>query len=149
MSENNNHIVNLIQYHKTRMDILANYSKIVWNRFNWFTTLELALFSILITKYNEFLKDELYLQIIFFVLGSILTFFWLFLSIEDYMSMQRHKKRGEIIEKKIHKECFLENDFEKVIYSDKLLSQTKILYIFPLIFLILWLTILIFFLFFI
>ena len=106
MSENNNHIVNLIQYHKTRMDILANYSKIVWNRFNWFTTLELALFSILITKYNEFLKDELYLQIIFFVLGSILTFFWLFLSIEDYMSMQRHKKRGEIIEKKYIKSVF-------------------------------------------
>ena len=80
-------------YH-TRMYIQAEYSKLIWKRFNWFLGIEAGLIGLYFTKAALTNQLIVYAPII----GICISFLWLFMGQEDQKSAQNHKRKGKKIE---------------------------------------------------
>ena len=80
-------------YH-TRMYVQAEYSKLIWKRFNWFLAIEAGLIGLYFTKSVLTHQLMMYAPII----GMSIAILWLIMGQEDQKSAQKHKRKGRQIE---------------------------------------------------
>ena len=130
----------LLEALKIRTDSLVAYSNRVWLIFSWFVTFNFALLGFVFSKEDNS-SAEMVLSSI--SIGIIVNFLWLLLGINDYISMKKHKLIKERIEKRVFRSHSLRRIL--IINTPKNLkfSQTKLLYISPILFLIIFILLLI------
>jgi len=125
-------LVGLNSYYQTTMNMLSRYLQIVWNRFNWFSTLNIALFSFYFTKTEVLVHNTIPIIAIF------LTAVWFFIAIMDYATINRLKEKNKNINNEIMKFLKIETMGNKSYLLTKL-KQNMLLYLIPLIILSVWL----------
>ncbi|WP_143169336.1 RipA family octameric membrane protein [Vibrio quintilis] len=122
----------LVHYYEVRMVALSEYSDRVWNRFNWFMTVEVAAFGFFFSQAGKIASQSL-LQNGIPLVGIIVALLWGLLGAEDYVSMRKHGKITTDVEQKV-KEQFerigLTFDVE-VRKSFVNFRQTWLLFLFP------------------
>ena len=132
----------LTQYYRIRMSALSKYSNIVWNRFNWFLTLSVAIFGL---YFNKIEQSSYYLfKYGIPTIGIVLSILWFLMGIEDYFTLQSHKKKVSKINKYI-KDSFAEGNIDIGIEKRNFFinfSQSILLYVYPLISILSWVLIL-------
>lgn len=134
MDNNENNLDELIHYYGVKMNGLSSYSSIVWNRFNWILTLELAAFGLFLTKEKASISDSISIDE-FCVVGIVITTLWIVMGLLDYRSLDRHKESTKYLEKKVRmklKEPVHDND------GHSLFRQTWILFLFPMMVILIW-----------
>lgn len=129
---NNKLIESILYYYEVKMQGLGSYSNIVWSRFNWFLTLELALLGFLFTQAANFPSYNM-LKIVIWFAGVLVSIFWLTLGRLDYSSLERHSERGRelnniIVDSLPSLPPTLKS---KNIHDKSHFRQTKILFILP------------------
>lgn len=130
---NENQVSFLLEALKIRTDSLVAYSNRVWLMFSWFVTFNLAVIGFVFSKdYNS--SSQVFTSSI--SLGIIVNFLWVLIGVNDYISMKKHKLIKERIEKRIFRSYSLRRIL--IINTPKwaLFSQTKLLYLSPILFLI-------------
>jgi len=134
----------LISYYEIRMAALSEYSDRVWNRFNWFLTLELSTFGFFLSQLEKAASQPLLgygIPIIAIIVSSI----WALMGAEDYISMKKHGKIVTKLEEYV-KDIFLQQGFNfEVSIQRSFLNfrQTSLLFLFPIFLEFLWLAIII------
>ncbi|ETR67061.1 MAG: hypothetical protein OMM_12003 [Candidatus Magnetoglobus multicellularis str. Araruama] len=121
-----------VHYYEVRMNALSEYSDRVWNRFNWFLTLQLAIFGFYFTQIDKLSLQPLIAKGIPIV-GITISVLWCLMGAEDYVSMRKHGKRTLEVENKV-KEAFLQEkyDFEVSVRRSFIrFRQTWLLFLFP------------------
>jgi hypothetical protein len=113
----------LTSYYHTKMYILAEYSKLIWKRFNWFLAIEVGLLSLYFTK-----KSDISLITYIPYLGIFFAILWGLMGFQDQSTVQKHKKKGKRIEN-IIKYNFLNNKNIKSETFSEIKSQTNLLWI--------------------
>ena len=87
----------LIHYYETRMNAFSAYSNLVWNRFNWFITLQVIIFGFLFTQQTSVNKSEI-VEIGIPIVSIVISILWLVMGVEDYISLKRHGRKTTTIE---------------------------------------------------
>ncbi len=139
----------LNSYYRTQMSIMSKYLQIVWNRFNWFTTLNIGLISFYATQ-----DDREIIHSILPKIGIALAMAWLIVGLMDYVTVKKLNMKGKVIKDKIKKELALDSNeiiikeksiIEVIVdYIDSKVSQHFILYLLPSIILLAWLALYLF-----
>ncbi|MCK5720581.1 MAG: hypothetical protein KAH84_11645 [Thiomargarita sp.] len=132
MEQEQNALAELVHYYEVRILALTEYSGLIWNRFNWFLTLQLVIFGFLFTRLETLPAN--YASIVP-IMGIVITLLWSLIGYEDYNSMKRHGKVATDIDEKI-KKLFAEQgiDFDiELKKSATRFRQTWILFVFPII----------------
>ena len=133
----------LIHYYEVRMTALSEYSDRVWNRFNWFLTLQLAILGFFFTQIDKLVSHPFVAKGVP-VVGVVVAVLWALMGAEDYFSMRKHGKRTTEVELRV-KESFLRKGFDFEIAVRKSFinfGQTWLLFLFPLVVVFLWVGIL-------
>lgn len=121
----------LLEVLKIRTDSLVAYSNRVWLMFSWFVTFNLVLIGFIFSKdYNS--SAQVVTSSI--SLGIIVNFLWIRLGINDYISMKKHKIIKERIEKRVFRSYSLRRILMINTPNNLIFSQTKLLYISPILF---------------
>lgn len=134
-------IENITHYYRIKMSAFSKYLAIVWNRFNWFLTLTIAVFGVYFNKIEQ--TSYFLFQYGIPTIGIVLSFLWLFMGVEDYLSLKRHKAKVSSIDNHL-KDYFHKADidirFEK---NNNYLNftQSTLLFLFPGLAIICWLII--------
>ncbi len=147
-NKKNDNIEGLLHFYEIKMQGMGSYSSIVWSRFNWFVTLELALLGFLITKSGN-LPEYDTLKLVILVAGVIVSAFWLILGILDYRSLGRHSESIRTLSFKIEKilgliDSTTSNTTVKkgptslITKMKRFFRQTVLLCVLPLVFIICW-----------
>jgi hypothetical protein len=126
----------LLEVLKIRTDSLVNYSNRVWIVFNWFLTLNIGALGLQYNQFNEVIDSGARLH--YFVIGLVLTSLWLLIGVNDYESMKKHKSIKENIEKELRLKFYLNILNYQKGKSLIQFSQTKALFLAPIIFIIFW-----------
>ncbi len=123
----------LISYYQVKSSAWLGYASIVWNRFNWVLTLQLGMigyyFSV-VPANNLGLFSKFNIPAI----GFIVSLLWLFMGLEDFKSMKKHRSIVKGLESQIETEL----SKPKVpigidSLSKSLFHQTYLLFVFPII----------------
>ncbi len=123
----------LLELLKIRTDSLVSFSNRVWQIFNWFVTINIGILGFLFSKQNTVL-NSLYIYLV----SLLLNILWLYIGINDYLSMKKHKTIKEKIEKYLYHSydigILLEppSENENPIFSRLKFNQTKTLFMVPL-----------------
>jgi len=130
----------LIPFYQTNMYKQAEYSKLIWKRFNWFLAIEVGLISLYFSK-NEAINE---LKLYFPFIELFIALLWFIMGYEDRKSIQKHKINGKKIEKIILNN-FLSFSDHQIIKNPLLqgFSQTSLLWMIPLSMTFVWLYIII------
>ena len=129
----------LISYYQVQSSAWLGYAGIVWNRFNWMLTLQLAMIGFFFTNYSKTSFSVIY-QFHISTVGLIVAILWLFMGIEDFRSMDKHRKRVKNLERKIEKELVdtnIKTNPSKV--GRSIFRQSYLLIVFPTVAVISWL----------
>ncbi|MDM8561255.1 hypothetical protein [Candidatus Parabeggiatoa sp. HSG14] len=131
-------LAELVHYYEVRMMALTGYSTQIWNRFNWFLTLELAIFGFFFTRLGALPPNS---AVIVPIIGVVIAVLWTLIGSEDYISMKRHGQATTGVEKEIRKTFYEQGiDFNNQIKKSFIkFRQTWILFLFPVIVTISWL----------
>jgi hypothetical protein len=133
----------LIHYYEVRLTALTDYSDRVWNRFNWFLTLQLATLGFFFSQFEQ-IAVQPFMAWGVPIVGAIVAGIWSLMGAEDYVSMRNHRKRTNLVEERV-KDQFLRRgvDFTDPVRKRFLrFSQTSLLFLFPLLVAGLWLSVL-------
>ena len=132
----------LLELLKIRTNSLVSYSNRVWQMFNWFVTINIGILGFLFSNQNTVL-NSFYIYLV----GLLLNILWLFIGINDYLSMEKHKRIKGKIENELYNSydlsIFLDpsSQNENPIFLRLKFDQTKTLFIVPLFCIILWILI--------
>lgn len=132
----------LLELLKIRTNSLVSYSYRVWQMFNWFVTINIGIFGFIFSKQNSILNS---LNV--YLVSLLLNILWLYIGINDYLSMKKHKTIKEKIEEELYYSHELGNLFEELsqnenpIFTRWKFNQTKTLFMAPLFCIILWIII--------
>jgi hypothetical protein len=124
------HLVAIV---KMRTDALVSYSNRVWAVFNIFQTLNLTFIVAILTKHITGSNPILY----FGIISLSLSILWFFLGVNDFLSMERHKRIKNSLEEKFFKSLNMEEELDEDVNSQKRIltqfnfNQTKALFIVP------------------
>lgn len=132
----------LIHYYEVRMMALSEYSDRVWNRFNWFMTVEVAIFGFFFSQVDKIVLQSLLHNGIPLV-GITIALLWSLMGAEDYVSMRKHGKRTTEVEWQVM-ERFKDSglSFEvQVRKSFVNFRQTWLLFVFPCLVVVAWMII--------
>lgn len=143
-TENEAALSDLIHYYEVRMTALSEYSDRVWNRFNWFLTLQIAILGFFLSQIEK-IATQPFLAYGVPIVGVVVAGIWALMGAEDYVSMRKHGKRTTTVEERV-KDKFLRQgfDFEVSVRKSFLhFRQTSLLFLFPLFVAILWLAVLV------
>ena len=125
-------LAELVHYYEVRMLALTEYSSQIWNRFNWFLTLEVAIFGFFFTHLETLPAN---LSSIIPIIGVVIAGLWTFIGFEDRKSMKRHSEIVNEVDLEIRKffaECSI--NFEPKVKKHPIrFRQMWVLVIFPLI----------------
>ncbi len=130
-------VAELVHYYEMRMIALTNYSTQIWNRFNWFLTLELAIFGFFFTQFGALPPNS---AIIVPIIGIVIAVLWTLIGSEDYLSVKRRRQATAGVDQKIRK-IFSEQGIEFETQTKKSFTnfrQTWILFLFPMIVAVSW-----------
>jgi hypothetical protein len=132
----------LIHYYEVRMMALSEYSDRVWNRFNWFMTVEVASFGFFFTQVEKISSQSL-LQNGIPTVGIAIAVLWSLMGAEDYISLRKHGKRTTEVERQVEEKfkksgLDLEVDVRKSFINFR---QTWLLFFFPCLVVIAWVVI--------
>lgn len=125
LDKEKNDLNKILYYYEIKMNGFGSFSTVVWSRFNWFLTIELAVLSVYLKFMTGELKQVAHLE--FFIAGLIVTSLWLILGIEDFMSHRRTKERLNKLEDDISE--LLNKDIENS--PSKFWGQSLMLIITP------------------
>jgi len=141
--ENKAALGDLIHYYEVRMKALSEYSDRVWNRFNWFLTLQLAILGFFLSQIEK-TATQPFLAYGVSIVGVVIAGIWALMGAEDYVSMRKHGKRTVVVEERVKDEFLRQGvDFEVSVRKSFLdFRQTSLLFLFPLFVAILWLFVL-------
>lgn len=138
--ENNKSILaELVHYYEVRMMALSEYSDRVWNRFNWFMTVEVASFGFFFTQ-AEKLSSQLLLQNGIPLVGIAIAILWSLMGVEDYLSLRKHGKRTTEVENQVKGKFKAAGlDFEVEVRKSFInFRQTWLLFLFPCLVVVSW-----------
>jgi hypothetical protein len=116
---------------------LTEYSSRIWNRFNWFLTLELAIFGFFFSHLETLPKN---FSSIVPIIGIVVAILWFLIGFEDRKSMKRHSEMVKEVDIKI-REIFTEKNINfkaKIKKPPVRFRQMWVLFLFPLIIAISW-----------
>jgi len=133
-------IDSLLHYYEVRMYALSEYSERVWIRFNWFLTLQLAVFGLYSNRLEKITSQAIMASGLP-IIGIALALLWFLLGAEDYVSAKKHGARTNEVEKKV-KEFFFNQgiDFDVSVRTTFVgFRQTWLLFAFPVFIVIAWL----------
>ncbi len=121
-------IPELVHYYEVRMLALTEYSSQIWNRFNWFLTLEVAIFGFFFTHLETLPTN---LSPIIPIIGVVIAVLWTFIGFEDRESMKRHSKIVNELDVEIRK-IFIKQDinFAPKVKKNFFLDSDKLGYCF-------------------
>lgn len=125
-------LTELVHYYEVRMLALTEYSSRIWNRFNWFLTLELAIFGFFFSHLETLPKN--FISIVP-TIGIVIALLWFLIGFEDRKSMKRHGEVVNEIDIEINK-IFTEQDVSFDLKYKKhpiRFRQMWVLFVFPLI----------------
>ncbi|MDM8565364.1 hypothetical protein QUF74_06895 [Candidatus Halobeggiatoa sp. HSG11] len=125
-------LAELVHYYEVRMLALTEYSSRIWNRFNWFLTLELAIFGFFFTHLETLSKN--FISIVP-IIGIVIAALWFLIGFEDHKSMKRHSETVNELDLEIRK-FFAEHgiNFELKVKKHPIrFRQIWVLFMFPLI----------------
>ena len=94
--DNQSSLSDLIHYYEVRLTALTDYSDRVWNRFNWFLTLQLATLGFFFSQFEQIAVQPLMAWGVPIV-GAIVAGIWSLMGAEDYASMRNHGKRTKAL----------------------------------------------------
>ena len=137
---NSESISDVVHYYEVRMSALSDYSNGVWNRFNWFLTLQLAIFGFYFSQSNKIGEISLFESGVPIV-GVIVAILWLIMGAEDFISMNKHGKKTTKVEDRVL-ELLSEQNIKfnfKVKKSVIRFRQTWLLFLFPALLIASWL----------
>jgi hypothetical protein len=123
----------LISYYQVRSSAWLGYAGIVWNRFNWLLTLQLGIIGYYFTVVSTnnlgvFSKYNIP------TIGLIISLLWLFMGVEDFKSMKKHRSLVKELESKIESELLiLKEPIGTDDFSKRQFHQTYLLFIFPIV----------------
>ena len=120
------------------MTALSEYSNHIWNRFNWFMTIEVAAFGLVFSKFEDLNNTNL--QIIG-VPCILMASVWFLMGLEDSRSMRKHTHKAKEVERLVREE-FAKGDLEfrfPEISKVSRFRQTWLLFILPLLVFLAWL----------
>lgn len=142
-TDNSNSVLaELVHYYEVRMMALSEYSDRVWNRFNWFMTVEVAAFGFFFSQ-AEKLSSQSLLQIGIPLVGIAIALLWALMGAEDYISLRKHGKRTNEVEQRV-KEQFksIALTFDVDVRTSFInFRQTWLLFLFPCLVVVSWLVI--------
>ncbi len=125
-------LAELVHYYEVRMLALTEYSSRIWNRFNWFLTLELAIFGFFFTHLETLPAN---FASIVPIIGMVIAILWFLIGFEDRQSMKRHGETVNELDlevRKIFVECGI--NFELKVKKHPIrFRQMWVLFVFPLI----------------
>jgi hypothetical protein len=145
MSSENQILSDAVNYYSIKMSALSEYSTMIWNRFNWFLTLQVAILGFYFSQLTKIDASSVVL-IGVPVAGLIVAILWAIMGIEDYLSIRRHGKRTKELDKHVRglflnqEICIYQNDQNGRIEF----KQTSLLYYFPMLTMTSWIVIYIF-----
>jgi hypothetical protein len=125
----------LVEIVKMRTDALVSYSSRIWTLFNWFQTLNVGILGVILTN-QVVLNENVFLLAVMSLLLSIL---WFFLGVNDFISMEKHKKIKKSLEEKLFTSLNMREELNEEKNSPKKIltllryNQTKSLFLVPLI----------------
>ena len=122
----------VIHYYEVRMSALSQYSDRVWNRFNWFLTLQLAISGFYFSQLEKLASFSIFKSGIP-IIGFVVAILWLIMGAEDFVSMRKHGKRTTEVENKV-KALFSRQGVDFNAQARKSFinfRQTWLLFIFP------------------
>ncbi len=93
-------LAELVHYYEVRMLALTGYSTQIWNRFNWFLTLELAIFGFFFTRLTHLPSNS---AVIVPIIGIVIATLWTLIGSEDYVSMKRHGQITTKVDEELRK----------------------------------------------
>ena len=131
----------LINYYQVKSAAWLGYAGIVWNRFNWLLTLQLAMAGFFLTNHSKIDSTAIF-QFHIPTIGLIVAFLWFIMGIEDFRSMNKHRNRVKNLEKQIEDELTDSNN--KTNHDEirkSFFRQTYLLFFFPTITITSWLVI--------
>ena len=142
VSSKNEMLSDVIHYYEVRMSALSEYSDRVWNRFNWFLTLQLAIFGFYFSQLDKITLFSFFKSGVP-IIAIIVALLWVVMGVEDYISMRKHGKRKNEVEKHVNR-LFKNQDIIFKFQAQKSFirfRQTWLLFLFPILTAISWLAI--------
>lgn len=103
MSENSEApITALLHYYEIRMSALSVYSELVWNRFNWLLTLQVAIASFFLTRHGDEAVGVVQTWRVPAV-GMTVSIVWGLMGLGDFRSLQRIRGKTKQINRELQK----------------------------------------------
>ena len=125
----NDNLDKIINIYNIRMTKLGAYSTLVWNRFNWLVTLQIALLGFFFSQID---KKQAEIKILFEisipVIGLVLSVLWLMLGKEDYFTLKKQKEEIKCLSNIINEKLNLLVSLNKKRIN---FSQSIFLFLFP------------------
>lgn len=125
-TENNDTMNALVHYYEARVLALSEYSGLVWNRFNWFVTLQVAIFGFYFAQFGKTTSQYLLEYGAPFV-GMTIALIWTVMGAEDRKSQTKHGKITKDIESRIRESL----NFKPLEQGSSYFRQTRLLVLFP------------------
>ena len=123
----------LISYYQVKSSAWLGYAGIVWNRFNWLLTLQLGMIGYYFTVVSTN-NLGLFSKYNIPAIGLIVSLLWLFMGVEDFKSMKKHRSIVKGLESKIENELSKSKELIEIDnFSKSQFHQTYLLFIFPIV----------------
>lgn len=138
----------LIEVYKLRVQFHSEHIDRLWTRFNFLLTTEIALLGLFFTIWAD--NNSWNGFVMFPILGIIVSVLWYILGAQDHYYFEGFRKQIWSLEKAISKELAVsaleeylfdqvkDVKFNLVTWRWKIISLSKLIAIFPILFLILW-----------
>jgi hypothetical protein len=131
VTEERSLLAELLQYYEVRMLALSEYSDRVWNRFNWFMTVEVATFGFFFSQ-AESVASQSILRAGVPGVGAVIALLWILMGAEDFVSLGKHGRRTKEVERQVQ-DAFRHQGatFEAEAQRGLKFRQTWLLFLFP------------------
>ena len=136
--KNNYSTSDLMHFYEVRMLALSEYSDRVWNRFNWFMTLQVAIFGFFFSQATTS-ENKQFFEYGIPLIGIVIALLWSLMGIEDYISLKKHKKlTNQVGTHAVN--IFINSGLEFTLNKNKSdkFHQSWLLFIFPLSIVTIW-----------
>jgi len=138
MTEDRVTLENLIHFYEVKMNGFSAYSNIVWGRFNWFLTLELALIGFFFTQADKY-SNYGFLEYLIPFAGLTISVIWGAMGFTDFHSVNRQKNFTVELSEAVYSalEPVYRREGENGTETD-LMRQTRLLYLLPILVVCVW-----------